>query len=184
MKRSLDLVVATAAALQARPHRRPSERVKGRLASTAEYHTKLAPPRPFPTEGKNLICITRKTPLASYLRRCKKVVLEDGYKTLHLSAMGAAIPHLLQLSVSLPAILPFGPNEVQTEITTGTVEVQDEIAPDDEDEDIEYKTRGKSTLLVVLKFGDGSGPSKKKPQQQTQGGRLVLEEPEQDDMEG
>jgi len=54
---------------------------------------KLSPPRPFPTvptsvsatgprsahsEGKNYICITRRTPLAAYLRRCKDVILVDG----------------------------------------------------------------------------------------------------------
>lgn len=54
---------------------------------------KLTPPRPFPTvpasvsatgprsahsEGKNYICVTRRTPLAAYLRRCKDVILEDG----------------------------------------------------------------------------------------------------------
>ena len=54
---------------------------------------KLAPPRPFPTvpasvsatgprsahtEGKNHICVTRKTQLGAYLRRCKDVVLKDG----------------------------------------------------------------------------------------------------------
>ena len=54
---------------------------------------KLAPQRPYPTvptsvsatgprsahvEGKNYICITRKTPLGAYLRRCKDVVLKDG----------------------------------------------------------------------------------------------------------
>lgn len=54
---------------------------------------KLVPPRPFPTvpasvsatgprsshkEGKNLICITRKTSLGRYLRRCKDVIIEDG----------------------------------------------------------------------------------------------------------
>jgi len=54
---------------------------------------KLTPPRPFPTvpasvsatgprsahsEGKNHICVTRKTPLAAYLRRCKDVILKDG----------------------------------------------------------------------------------------------------------
>lgn len=55
---------------------------------------KLKPPRPFPTvptsvsatgprsahrEGKNMICITRKTSLGAYMRRCKKVIIEDGY---------------------------------------------------------------------------------------------------------
>ena len=52
---------------------------------------KLVPPRPYPTvppsvsatgprsahkEGKNIICITRKTPLAAYLRRCTALVNE------------------------------------------------------------------------------------------------------------
>ncbi|KAJ7771534.1 hypothetical protein B0H16DRAFT_186988 [Mycena metata] len=183
---------------------------------------KLAPARPFPTvptsvsatgprsahkEGKNLICITRKTPLAAYLRRCKNVIINDGYKTLHLSAMGAAIPHLLQLSVALPTILPFAADEIYTRITTGTMEVQDEIIPDDEDEDITYRTRGKSTLLIIFKIGDGefegdtSGPAKKtgaRPKQKAQkpsgapigppttgpsSSRVVVAEPDQDDME-
>jgi hypothetical protein len=54
---------------------------------------KFVPPRPFPTvptsvsatgprsnhkEGKNLICITRKTSLACYLRRCKDIIIKDG----------------------------------------------------------------------------------------------------------
>ena len=55
---------------------------------------KLAPPRPFPTvptsvsatgppsahkEGKNFICITRRTPLGVYLRRCKDIIVKDGW---------------------------------------------------------------------------------------------------------
>ena len=54
---------------------------------------KLVPPRPFPTvpasvsatgprsahtDGKNYICITRRTELGAYLRRCKDVFLKDG----------------------------------------------------------------------------------------------------------
>jgi hypothetical protein len=126
------------------------------------------------------------------------------YKTLHLSAMGAAIPHLLQLSVALPPILPFAADEIHSHITTGTMEVQDEILPDDEDEDITYRTRGKSTLLIVMKIGDGefegdkSGPAKragahpkqkqKAPNQKpvpvaATAGRVVVAEPEQDDMD-
>lgn len=69
--------------------------------------------------------------------------------------MGAAIPHLLQLSLSLPEILPFAPEEIHTEVLTGTVEVQDEVIPEDEDEDISYRTRGKSSLSVVITIGDG-----------------------------
>ncbi|THH09368.1 hypothetical protein EW145_g2071 [Phellinidium pouzarii] len=131
---------------------------------------KLVPPRPFPTvptsvsatgpqsahtEGKNRICITRRTPLGAYLRRCKDVILKDGYKTLHLHALGAAIPHLSRLAISLPPILPFPPDEIHTEVLTGTAELQDEIIPDDEDEDITLRTRGKSTMSIVIKIGDG-----------------------------
>jgi Rpp20 subunit of nuclear RNase MRP and P len=80
---------------------------------------------------------------------------EYRYKTLYLSAMGAAIPLLLQLSMALPPILPFSADEIHAEVTTGTVEVQDEVIPEDEDEDITYQTRGKSTLRIVIKIGDG-----------------------------
>ncbi|KAI0312963.1 hypothetical protein OF83DRAFT_1143535 [Amylostereum chailletii] len=131
---------------------------------------KLVPPRPFPTvptsvsatgprsahhEGKNYIAVTRKTGLGAYLRRCKDLVLKDGYKSIHLNAMGAAIPHLTTLALSIPAVLPFAADEISTEVLTGTVEVQDELLPDDEDEDISYRTRGKSTLSIVMTIGDG-----------------------------
>ncbi|KAI0032353.1 hypothetical protein K488DRAFT_28167, partial [Vararia minispora EC-137] len=131
---------------------------------------KLVPPRPFPTvpagsnatgprsahgEGKNYIAVTRKTGLGAYIRRCKDLVMRDGYKSLHLHAMGAAIPHLALLVAAVPAVLPFAPDEVRTDVRTGTVEVQDELHPEDEDEDIAYRTRGKSSLSVVIIFGDG-----------------------------
>lgn len=79
----------------------------------------------------------------------------DRYRTLHLSAMGAAIPHLMQLATSLPTILPFAPDEVHTEVLTGTVEVHDELIPEDDDEDITFRTRGKSSISIVIKVGDG-----------------------------
>ena len=88
---------------------------------------------------------------------------------MHLHAMGAAIPHLLQLSLSLPEILPYSPDEIHTEVLTGTVDVQDEVIPDDEDEDISLRTRGKSTLSIVIKIGDGkdegahTGKGRRKP---------------------
>ncbi len=77
------------------------------------------------------------------------------YKSLHLSALGAAIPHLCKLAESLPEVLPFSPEEIRREILTGTVDVQDELVPDDDDEDITYRTRAKSSLSVVIIIGDG-----------------------------
>lgn len=69
--------------------------------------------------------------------------------------MGAAIPLLAQLVCALPPILPFSQDEMHWNVTTGTVEVQDEVVPEDEDEDYSYQTRCKSNLAVVFKVGDG-----------------------------
>lgn len=90
--------------------------------------------------------------------------------------MGAAIPHMLQLALSLPEILPYPSEEVQTEVLTGTVEVQDEVIPEDEDEDVSLRTRGKSTLSIVIKIGDGvdegprTGKGRKKQSKGDHGG--------------
>ncbi|GJJ12213.1 hypothetical protein Clacol_006454 [Clathrus columnatus] len=128
---------------------------------------KLASQRPFPTvatsvsatgpksahkEGNNLICVSRKTTLGSYLSRCKRVLVEQGYDNLHLHAMGAAIPHLLKLAVSLPEILPYPRADLKIEIRTGTIGVMDELIPENEEEDIEMRTRGKAGVSVRLQL--------------------------------
>lgn len=69
--------------------------------------------------------------------------------------MGAAIPHLATLAVSLPDVLPFASDEVHLSVLTGSAQVQDEVIPDDEDEDISYQTREKSILNIVFTVGDG-----------------------------
>lgn len=61
---------------------------------------KLTPARPWPVvptsvsatgprsahkEGKNYICLTRKTGLGSYMRRCKDVIIKDGYVFLYVT---------------------------------------------------------------------------------------------------
>lgn len=120
--------------------------------------------------------------------------------------MGAAIPHLATLVVSLPSILPFAAEEIHTEILTGSVDVQDELIPEDEDEDISYKTRGKSTLMVVIKIGDGIDVLHTRNDTKTEGNssqkhtkgsgrsdkgeggagrpvQIIFQEPEQDDMD-
>ncbi|KDQ13504.1 hypothetical protein BOTBODRAFT_111451 [Botryobasidium botryosum FD-172 SS1] len=136
--------------------------------------TKLAPPRPFPTvslssnatgpysaraEGKNNICVTRRSPLGMYLRRCAALVNDDGYRTLDFYALGAAIPHLLLLTTSLPRILPFPADEIVSSIHTGTVKCVDEMLPGDDEEEEEgentLRERDKSCLRVTMKIGDG-----------------------------
>jgi len=185
---------------------------------------KLAPPRPFPTvasastgprsahhEGKNNICVTRKTKLAAYLCRCKTLLVDDGFRELRLSAMGAAIPHLTLLAVSLPPTLPWAEDEVHVDVFTGSVELHDEVLSESgsEVEDgprEEFRTRVKSTMNIIIRLGQGitpttadnpvRGPAPRpaKKDRQASGGRgdvgqedvpdgIVLQELDQDGME-
>jgi hypothetical protein len=89
------------------------------------------------------------------------------YKTLHLYAMTAAIPHLVLLATSLPDVLPYAKDEIRIDYYTGTVQCVDEVLPseiDDEDqfdEEPEIKlggelvTRLKSRLEVKICIGNG-----------------------------
>ncbi|KAG8742654.1 hypothetical protein FRC10_001137 [Ceratobasidium sp. 414] len=148
------------------------QQVAKKAGNASAKRVKLKPQRPVPTvhpasnvtgprsshvEGKNVICVTRATKLATYLRKCKSLVLDDGFKTLELYALGAAIPHLLLLVTSLPECLPFGSQEIRNEIITSTTTCIDEVHPEDEDEDIETKSRNKSSLQVKIIIGDGVG---------------------------
>ena len=109
--------------------------------------------------------------------------------------MGAAIPICLTLTASLPDILPFNPSQIKTEISTGTAKVRDEIIPENDDEDISYANRSKSTVSVTLIIGDGvdeTRPTKRcvlgekrqrKKKNQGPKAEIVLAEPDQDDMD-
>ena len=188
---------------------------------------KLAPPRPFPTvppgrsatsprstslrptpDDPTCICVTRKTNLGAYIRRCKSAFLEHGARELRLSAMGAAIPHLALLvgSLSTPGVLPYGEGEVKVEVYTGSVEVVDEVLSDsvseDEDADApkeEFRTRIKSAMNVVVRVGDANPSStetkttgkkrrgkriaRKAEDKIEESQQIVIQEPEQGDMD-
>jgi hypothetical protein len=79
---------------------------------------KLAPGRPWPivptsvtasgprsshTAGKNYICITRKTKIGAYLRRCKDLVLKDGFvlSCHHVSATPRLTDYLVDTKPSI-----------------------------------------------------------------------------------
>ncbi|KAG1748908.1 uncharacterized protein EDB91DRAFT_1079036 [Suillus paluster] len=184
------------------PNNRPRPRIR-----------KLAPPRPFPTvapsapataprslhkEGNNNICVTRRTKLAVYLRRCKALILEDGFNEIRLSAMGAAIPHLALLAASLPQIVS---GELSVEVQTGSVDVFDQMLDGSEDEDgdgheEEFTTRVKSTMNVVIRVGGSGDPNNSTKGSATNSGQnngnvqspeepeqIILQEPEQEDMD-
>jgi ribonuclease P/MRP protein subunit RPP20 len=79
------------------------------------------------------------------------------YKEIYLTAMGAAIPHLMMLATSLPAILPYDRREIKTTVTTGTVSVTDEVIPQDEDDEGETRTRRKASLEIIIRVAPKEG---------------------------
>ncbi|KIJ22739.1 hypothetical protein M422DRAFT_786357 [Sphaerobolus stellatus SS14] len=163
---------------------------------------RLVPPRPFPIvptsesasgpasshkEGQNYICVSRKTTLATYLSRCKKLLIDKRYNEVHLHALGAAIPHLLMLAVSLPPILPFSQDEIQIEVRTGTVQLIDEVIPDDDDVDITMRNRGKASASVIVRVPDSAGGKLGKASHSTQPVRtpriVIIQEEQMDEDE-
>ncbi|KAI5480548.1 hypothetical protein MNV49_000244 [Pseudohyphozyma bogoriensis] len=83
--------------------------------------------------------VTRKgIGFGGYFKKGVASFLENGCSSLTIHAMGAAIPLALSLSMAIRDALPGGtPQEgkeasVKLEIKTGTVDVPDEITPDDE----------------------------------------------------
>lgn len=89
------------------------------------------------------------------------------YKTIHLAALGPAIPHLLTLATSLPEILPHSAETIHTEYKTGTVTCVDEVIPLEDDNGPEngeveepkissgLEKRNKSSLQAVIRIEDG-----------------------------
>ena len=82
----------SAAKKRSKPKRK-STQGRGPLAPKPKI-VKLKPARPYPTvptsssatvpksrraEGRNKICVTRRTELGSYLRQCRNVLTKDGY---------------------------------------------------------------------------------------------------------
>lgn len=108
--------------------------------------------------------------------------------------MGAAIPVCLTLAASLPDILPHSSSQIRTEVSTGTVQVRDEIIPEDDSEDISYANRSKSTVSITLIIEDGVnktrpakryslGEKRQRKKKDKKRKEVVLSEPDQDDTE-
>ncbi|KAK8854585.1 hypothetical protein IAR55_003324 [Kwoniella newhampshirensis] len=79
--------------------------------------------------GREVIFVTRKTGLGALMGRCRSLVVDEGYTSLRLHALGAAIPQALLLLYALLDLLPYpvGEKGMWYEIKTGSAECVDEI---------------------------------------------------------
>lgn len=94
-----DISIVSGSQKQVQNNRQPSKMAKNPQFKGRVH--KLAPPKPFPTistgvsatgpksthkGGKNFICVSRKVTLGSYLSRCKKILVEEGYNIIHFKS--------------------------------------------------------------------------------------------------
>ncbi|GAA5826491.1 hypothetical protein JCM11251_002395 [Rhodosporidiobolus azoricus] len=117
---------------------------------------------------------------AGYLKKGVGAFVDRGCTSLSINAMGAAIPLALTLALAVrdaipggePARLPGGSDEeaeagqeevVKMEVRTGSKVVRDEITPEDDDEDMIYQTRTKSTVEIELSIASSLASSLGQP---------------------
>ncbi|GAA5896384.1 hypothetical protein JCM6882_001000 [Rhodosporidiobolus microsporus] len=110
---------------------------------------------------------------AGYLKKGVGAFVDRGCTSLSINAMGAAIPLALTLALAVrdavpggePARLPGASAEgadegeeeggvVRMEVRTGSKVVRDEITPEDEDADLVYQSRIKSTVEIELSIAE------------------------------
>ncbi|ADV23569.1 hypothetical protein I305_01469 [Cryptococcus gattii E566] len=79
--------------------------------------------------GRECIFVTRKTALGALMGRCRSLVVDEGYTSLTLYALGPAISHALLLLHALLDLLPYPKRDkgMWYEIRTGSVECVDEV---------------------------------------------------------
>ncbi|GAA5923942.1 hypothetical protein JCM3775_005554 [Rhodotorula graminis] len=108
---------------------------------------------------------------AGYLKMGVGAFVERGCTSLTVNAMGAAIPLALSLALAIRDAIPGGEppapasrdaggsdgegegeSIVRMQVRTGSKTVSDEVTPLDEDEDLVYQSRTKSTVSIELQL--------------------------------
>ncbi|BGP32766.1 Cell wall assembly regulator [Rhodotorula toruloides] len=131
---------------------------------------------------------------AGYLKMGVKAFVERGCTTVTLHALGAAIPLCLSLALAIRDALPGGEpldpfasstdsadshdsGNVKMEVVTGSKVVHDEVTPEDEDEDLVYQSRTKSTVSGSHMFSKFFGGSKSRSAGSASGSRSERDYP-------
>ncbi|KAH8556048.1 hypothetical protein BGW37DRAFT_479622 [Umbelopsis sp. PMI_123] len=106
---------------------------------------KRTPQRPatIPTD----IYVSNKSSFAAQLARAKKLLLLQECPSITIHGLGASIEKSMQLSLKLQAELN---DQVELKCTTGTVELVDDIIPEDMDQDLKTQTRNNSAVHIVV----------------------------------
>ncbi|GBC10524.1 hypothetical protein RclHR1_00970025 [Rhizophagus clarus] len=106
---------------------------------------KRMPQRPatIPTD----IYVSRKSNFKGQLFRAKKLLMENGYPSITIHGLGAAIQKSINLVLALNDLTH---NQIIYKTTTSTVQLVDDIIPDDDDKDLESQIRQNSAVHIQV----------------------------------
>ncbi|CAG8478813.1 9061_t:CDS:2 [Acaulospora morrowiae] len=146
------------------PRKKANERISGiskprtRIEPSLQSQKKLKkriPQRPatIPTD----IYVSRKSNFKGQLFRAKKLLLEDGHPSITIHGLGAAILKSINLVLTLGDLMH---NQIIYKVTTGTVELVDDIIPEDDDKDLEIQTRNNSSVHIQVSLKDDASTRK------------------------
>ena len=108
-----------------------------------EFALRKRLPRRLP-KRKNDVYVSTRTNMPGQLQRCRKM-LERGANELYVHGLGAAINRAINLSLQLQSEAH---GSLQVAAHTSTVELVDDLEPEDEDGEPTTKTRNNSAIHI------------------------------------
>ncbi|KAJ2959302.1 hypothetical protein NQZ79_g5231 [Umbelopsis isabellina] len=115
-----------------------------RIKLEGEIH-KRTPQQPatIPTD----IYVSNKSAFSAQLARAKKLLLVQECRSITIHGLGASIEKALHLSLKIQSELQF---QVDLRCTTDTIELIDDIIPDDTEQDLQTQTRNNSAVHIII----------------------------------
>ena len=95
---------------------------------------------------KTDIYVTRKTPFKRQLARCQKL-LDSGSNELYIHGLGVAINRAVNLALQLQTS---GNGSLELVVNTDTVELTDDLEPQNDQQDYEVQTRNNSAIHIKV----------------------------------
>ena len=96
-----------------------------------------------------LYYINKHTLLHPLLKKIRKALIQNGRRSVTLCGTGAAISRACMLALQIQDMIG-GEAVCSLETRTGTVEIVDDLTPNDPDKDYETQTRRNSKIEIIL----------------------------------
>lgn len=111
-----------------------------------EYTLRKRLPRKLP-KRRNDVYVNMKTDFRAQLARCQKLLEGGGQKEICVHGLGLAINRAINIALQLQASSPL----LQLAANTSTVELVDDLEPEDPDEAGEPMTRTRNNSAIHIK---------------------------------